>query len=318
MWNKLWLSVVLFGWCPVVVASVQIDGVAAYVDAHVITVSDVLGASSTLQQQLREGRSGRAANDLYREVLEELIARKLIVDAYEHQREIQIPPMMIDARVQEVIQELFRGDRNAFLRALGEEGRSERNWREEIREQVVVRAMRNLRVDRHVHISPTEMRAFYDANQARFSQPGSVTYRMLVLGAAGDDPEAVSTGSEQVAAALQAGEDFADVVRRFSVDRFAEQGGLRGPVDPVQLREEVRNPLMEMDVGAVLGPLALGENQFWLQLVQHDPAQQLSFAEAYDQIEMLLFRERAEALYDAWLARLRAAAFVTVAVETPF
>ncbi len=292
------------------VASVQIDGVVAYVNEHVITVSDVLGASETLQQQLRSGRAGAQANEMYAEVLAELIDRKLIADAYEQQREIQIPTVVVDERVQEIIQELFQDDRNAFLRALGEEGRSERHWRKEIREQVIVRAMRNLRVDRHIRISPTEVRAWYDANPDQFVQQAEVTYRMLVV----DTEDLV----QQVEEALAGEEDFAAVTRQYSTDGFAERGGLREAVDPQQLREEVRLALETLEVGGIRGPIMMGQNTIWLQLENRVAADVVPFERAYDDIQMRLFRERAEAMYNRWLARLRSDAFISVAVDALF
>jgi len=317
MWKRLGLLGILLGWVPGLGATVQIDGIAAYVNAHVITISDVLGASARLQETLREGTAGESANALYQEVLTDLIDRKLILDAYEQQREIQIPPMLIDQRVQEVIEEAFRGDRNAFLRALGEDGRSERSWREEIREQVVVRAMRNLRVDRLVRVSPTAIRAYYEAHPEEFRQAGSVTYRMLVV-PAGATVEGGGTMADAVAAALQAGEPFEAVVQRYSTDAFASQGGLRGPVAPEQLREELRSALAGLGVDEVAGPVVLGSNLIWLQGVASQPAREQSFVEAYDEIERILSRKRAEALYADWLARLRADAFVRVTTENPF
>ncbi|MFU8781158.1 MAG: peptidylprolyl isomerase, partial [Kiritimatiellia bacterium] len=224
--------------------------------------------------------------------------------------------MMVDERVREMIQEMFRDDRSAFLRALGEEGHSEQSWRDQIQEQLVVRSMRNLRVDRFVRISPTEVRARFDADPEQFARPADVTYRMLVL----DRADEVSDTNllEQVQAALAAGESFDAVTRRFSIDRFAEQGGLRGPVEMRQLRDEVRQPLENMSVGEYGGPFALGQHVIWLQLDHKTAAEAASFAEAYDQIEMLLFRERAEVIYRNWLERLRSNAFITVSVESPF
>jgi parvulin-like peptidyl-prolyl isomerase len=316
MWQKNLIPVYLLCMTQFAAAGIQIDGVAAVVNAHVITVSDVLGASTTLQQKLRQGQAGQEANDLFVRILDELIDRKLIADSYENQREIKIPPMMVDERVREAIQDMFRDDRNAFLRALGEDGHSEKSWRNQIREQLVVRSMRNLRVDRFVRISPTEVRARFDAEPDRFSRPAVVSYRMLVI----DHEEDVSPAGRrgQIQDALAAGESFDAVTRRFSIDRFAEQGGLRGPVEMRQLRDEVREPLEGLDAGQFAGPFALGQHMIWLQLEEKTQAVSASFVEAYDQIEQMLFRERAEELYRNWLGRLRSDAFITVKVSAPF
>ncbi len=297
-------------------ASVRIDGVAARVNGHVITLSDVLGASTDLQALLREGRGGEPANSLYQRVLEELIGRKLILDSYGTQKEIQIPPIAVDAQVQEVIREMFQDDRNAFLRALGEDGRSERAWREEIREQIIVRAMRNLRVDRHVRVSPTAVRARYDADPSRFGQASEWTYRMIVVSAAETD-EAQALRDE-VQAALQAGEAFESVARRLSEDALADEGGLRGPVDPGQLRDEIRVTLSQLETGAVSPAVSLGQHQVWLQLEERQDGEIPSFESVYNRIQNEIFRERATKLYESWILRLQDRAFVSVVVTAPF
>ncbi len=317
MHKTFFLLLLVFCFCPAVYASMQIDGVAALVNNHVITVSDVLGSSSTLQQQLSGGRGGAEANALFAEILKELIERKLITDSYEQQRELQIPAMAVDARVQEIIQDMFRDDRNAFLRALGEEGRSERSWREDIRQQLVVRSMRNLRVDRHVRISPTEIRAWYDAHPENFVRDAEVTYRMLVVSNDPVDGDETSVSNE-ILVALEAGRDFAAVTQEFSIDQFAERGGLRGPVGPDQLREEVWTALAALDVGGVAGPITLGNNKIWLQLESLVDAEKTPFKDAYDEIYLTLFRKRATEKYNRWMSRLRADAFISVKVEEPF
>jgi parvulin-like peptidyl-prolyl isomerase len=295
--------------------SVQVYGVAAYVNQHVITVSEVLAASRVLQEKLRQDGAQSEANAIYQEVLNNLIDRKLILDAYEKQKEIQIPPVMIDERVEQIVRELFDDDRNAFLRALGEEGRSEANWRAGIREQVVVQAMRNLRVDSLVHVSPTEVRAYYNANAANYTRAASITYRMLVVNAPTDAEDDVIS---RVNAALAAGDAFADVTRRFSIDRFAEDGGVRGPLEPTALRAEIREALQAMETGEVKGPIALDAHMIWLQLESFTPAQRQPFAEAQDEIRDEIYSLRAKKIYGAWVNRLRDDAFVTVAVEEPF
>lgn len=151
--------------------AIQVDGVAAYANAHVITYSDVLSASRELQQMVSVRRTGEEPNALYLRVLNDLINRKLVVDAYEDQKEIKIPDEMVDERAGSVLQEMFKGNRMAFLKALGEDGLSEALWRDQIREQMVVSAMRNLRVDSQVRISPLAVRERYEQDPDQFAQP---------------------------------------------------------------------------------------------------------------------------------------------------
>ncbi len=299
-----------------VLASIPVDGVAARVNGHVITLSDVLGSSSELQMLLRQGQGGEQANAAYQRMLDEWIHRKLILDAYEDQKTIKIPEEMVDAQVEELVHERFDGDRNAFLQALGEEGRSEQAWREDVREQVIFRAMRNLRVDRHIRISPTEIRAHYEADPARFGEPPAWTYRMLVL--PDGESKAGTTQQAEVAAALREGKPFEAVVQQFSSDSMAASGGLRGPVTPEQVRPNLREALAALDEGEVSGPISLEQHVVWLQMVKRQEAAVPSYEEAYDEVRQSLYRERADALFEAWMERLKQQAFVSILVSAPF
>lgn len=299
-------------------ASVQIDGVAAIVNGNAITISEVISGSRELQQAVAAGRPD--ANQLYREVLERAIERKLILDAYENQSVLQIPEAMIDQRVQEVIHEMFSSDRNAFLEALGEDAMSEVAWRTQIREQMMIRAMRDLRVDRLVQVSPTEVRLRYEATIDRFMTPERVRYSMILLSQV-ESQEALdgqSTTLGMVIGKLAEGHPFEEVARLYSEGREAAQGGQRDWVQVSDLREELRTAIAELQPGEVSELIDLGSHYAIIQLDEREPMEQIPFADAYDAVEQELYREKADALYATWVERLREQAFVRIVIEAPF
>lgn len=300
--------------------AVRVDGVAAYVNAHVITYSDVLGASRALQQRVAQRQGGEEVNALYRQALEEVVNRKLILDAYADQKVIRIPDEMIEERVQNVIREMFKNDRMAFLGALASEGHSEAAWREQIREQIVVGAMRNFRVDSHVRVSPLNVRERYDQTVSLQEIPPAVTFRMIVIGS-GQDEAARAAQKEKlqaVQAALAEGSEFAEVARRYSEDSLAAGGGLRDWVEPDMLRTELRDLVMQAEIGEVKGPVEIGPHYALVKVEGHREAARRSFEDAYADIERALRTEMEQRLYDEWIAQLRRDAFVRVLGEKPF
>lgn len=300
--------------------SVRVDGVAAYVNAHVITYSDVLGASRALQQRVAQRQGGEEVNALYRQTLEEVINRKLMLDTYADQKLIRIPDEMIEERVQNVIREMFQNDRMAFLGALAAEGHSETAWREQIREQIVVGAMRNLRVDSQVRVSPLSVRERYDQTVSQQQIPPTVTFNMIVIGI-GQDETARAAQKEKLAAvqaALAAGDDFAAVARRYSEDSLAASGGLRDWVEPGMLRAELRDLVMQAGIGVVKGPVEIGPHFALVKVQGRREAARRSFEDAYAELERELRMEMEQRLYADWIAQLRRDAFVRVLDEKPF
>jgi len=300
--------------------TVKVDGVAAYANAHVITYSDVLGASRELQQMVSLRRTGDEANTLYRRILDDLINRKLMLDAYEDQKEIKIPDAMFDERAESVIREMFKGDRTAFLKALGEDGLTETIWRAQIREQMVVSAMRNLRVDSRVQVSPLAVRERYEKDPSLFTEPAKVKFSMMVI-AKGDSDATKATQKEKLDAALAAlaeGTDFADVAKRYSEDAMAEKGGERDWIEPDMLRQELHDLVEKSAPGEVSEVLEIGPHYSLVKVQDRRAASRVSFEDAYARIERELRQEMSQRITEEWTTRLRRDSFVQVLNESPF
>lgn len=299
---------------------VRVDGVAAYVNAHVITYSDVLGASRALQQMVTQRQGGEDVNALYQKTLGELINRKMMLDAYADQKLIKIPDAMVEERVEKVIREMFKNDRMAFLGALAEDGNTEVAWRQQIREQIVVGAMRNLRVDSQVRVSPLAVRERYDKAPEKQETPPAVMFGMIVIGIGQDDAGRVAQKAKlaDVQAALAAGQDFAEVAKRYSEDTLAASGGMRDWVEPDMLRAELRDLVMQAEIGVVKGPVEIGPHYALVKVGGRREAARLSFEDAYADIERELRMELEKRLYDEWIVQLRRDAFVRVLEEKPF
>jgi parvulin-like peptidyl-prolyl isomerase len=300
--------------------AVRVDGVAAYVNSHVITYSDVLGASQALQRMVSQKQSGEAVNAQFKRALEAIIERKLILDAYADQELIQIPDQMVEERVQTIIRDVFKNDRWAFLGALAADGQNEAAWREQIREQIVVSAMRNFNVGSHVRVSPVDVRKRYDETLDQQAAPPAVKFSMIVVAIGNSDSERESQARklESVQQALADGDDFADVARTFSEGSLAENGGARDWVDPEMLRRELRELVLNADLGVVKGPIEIGPHYALVKVDGRRDAKTRAFADAYSDIEKALSADQEERLYQEWITRLRRDAFVRILNENPF
>jgi peptidyl-prolyl cis-trans isomerase C len=300
--------------------SMRIDGVAAYVNAHVITVSDVLKSSRELQDQVAKGRVGPNLNTAYLDAVNDVIARKLILDDYENQKEIRIPESVIDERVDGVINDMFDRSRADLLEALSKDGLTEALWRQQLQEKIVVSAMRNLRVESKVSVSPLTVRQRYDQDQARFTTQPKVKISMIVI-AKGDSAEeraAKRAKVDVILAALKDGGAFAELAREDSEDSRAKDGGSRGWLEREMLREDLADVAFSVPVGGVSGAVDIGEQFCILKVEDRVDSEVMGFDKAQSAIEREIRIEQSLKLYDTWISRLRSNAYVKIVDESPF
>jgi parvulin-like peptidyl-prolyl isomerase len=301
----------------------SIDGVAAYVNDKVITVGDVRDLMAPVEDDLRLRYEGTVLQaklrQAYRDTLESLIDRKLIVAAFEIEvkGKTDMVDRNVDRKIDEIIRERFLGDRGAFMTALKKQRLTLDELRKLQRESLIVSYMRHREVESRIVVSPREVRDLYEANAAKYARPERVHLRMIVIhgsAAAGERDErqrlAQVTWSNVVA-----GADFADCARKVSQDSRAENGGDWGWIDLGDLRKEVASVTAPLKVGEVSPVVSVESDYYILKLEARQAAGRVPFEEARKDIEQDLRRKETERRYNTWIQRLRKDAYVQVAQD---
>lgn len=278
-----------------IAVAVEVDGVAAKVGSAVILKSDVV----------KEMRRLGASEDRYADFRNELIDRQLILKAAADAKMV-IQDWVVENRIREIIKNAFGGDRNKLVETLAKEKVAYPEWRQRMKDDMIVGAMRWQVVEKNATCSPAEMRAEYDAHPERYQQDHRVTVSVILLGPDNADKR------EEVDKALK-NEDFAEVARLFSEDVHASEGGQWKDVNP----EEVFKPAICKEIAAMPKStiskwIELDGWSFLLRKDSEDSGRRLSFAEAYDTIEHNVKEASAAKLYQAWIERLRAETYIKV------
>jgi parvulin-like peptidyl-prolyl isomerase len=291
----------------------EVDGVAAYVNEHIITISDVIRTSRTLMEQTsQEGIINQ--NDVYNEALEDVIGRKLILDDYENQKEIQIPESIFDERADAIIRDMFDGNRLDFIEALASDELSENVWRAQMREKTIVGAMRNLRVDSKVTVSPLAAREIYDVNRDRYTTQPSIKLRMIVIakGATEAEKPLKQKKLDEVLKALKEGGDFSELAKSYSEDSYAADGGNRDWMKADMLRKDLADAAFATKVGEISAVVDIGKQVFIIKVEDRVESKVVSFEDAKPLVEQQLRMEQSVELHDAWVDRLRKNAYIKI------
>ncbi len=288
-----------------------IDGVAAYVNEHVITIAEVMsevrgGALADLPDAEREAQ----LHTLYKATLDAMINRRLIIDAAKTAG-ASIAQWAVDQRVQEVVNRQFGGDRAKLTAALASQRTTPEEWRKIIEEDLTVQLMRYNTVEKHVAVPGQAVRSFYTANTQLFAKATGVGVSVIVV-AAGDGASAADRGA-QALKELEAGKPFADVAKAYSADGKARQGGDWGLIDPAEtFRPELVDALAKLKTGEHSPLLLLEDHGYIVRKNSEAASEPLSLEQAWPQVETRLKMIEAEKKYVDWINRLRRKAYIKV------
>ncbi len=286
------------------------DGVAAQVNDETITISEVMNEirNSAWIEMPKEERE-KSLRKLYAETLDAFINRRLIMAAA-RAADAKLQTWVIEDRVQDIVDSRYKGNRALLLNDLTEHRVNFEEWRKGIEEEMMLMAMRSENVDKHVTVSPREVRGYYETNRQALVTSARVHLGRITLPPQPAKEQSVAQLAGLVLQALDGGADFATVARKYSKDDYAQRGGDRGWVALDDLAPLLVQTLAALKPGQCSRLVMLGETGMILQKIAEQGAGQPTLDEVWTQIERRLRVQKAEALYRAWTARLRQQGFV--------
>ena len=269
----------LAGW------AVEVDGIVARVGEDSVLRSDVM-----LEMQRRGMRD--AAN--MPAVLNEMIDRRLILKAARESK-MTMQEWVVENRIREIVKKSFGGDRNKLIEMLSQQKVSYPEWYEKTKEDMIVGAMRWNVVDKNVTASPAAMKKEYEAHRSRYTSDHLVSVTVILL-----KPEEAAKRDE-ISAALK-------------TKSFEDLGGKKyEDVKPEEMfKPEVAEEIAKMPKGTISHWIEIDGWSFLLRKDAETTGKELSFDEAYDDIEAVVKEEEARRLYTAWVGRLRDETYIKV------
>jgi peptidyl-prolyl cis-trans isomerase C len=267
------------------------------VSPDVRIVATVNGDPITLAEFLeRFARAGfkpeqGAELEVKEDFLNRLIERKMMLREAQRRR-IKIGRPEINKRI-----EALRAENGKDVKEiLTEQGIDFEKWKSDIWEDMMVERLLEREVGRHVSVSSSEVKRYYQANPQEFQKPNQVRVRQIVVGTEAE--------AQRVMEVLQSGADFAAVAHEKSTAPEAEHGGDLGYFAMGDMPAEF-NVVFGLSTGGISGIVKspYGFHIFKLEDKRH--AGKISLDEAYKEIAEKLRREKEDRRYKQWLMELR-------------
>jgi len=290
------------------------DGIAVVVNEVVITYRDVeasLGPAVELLSRQYEKEPAvfqKKVTELQRERIEELVERQLILFDFTNSG-YNLPESIIEDSVQERIREDYR-DRVTLTKTLRAQGVTYETFKRNIRENIVVGALRDKHINQALIISPQKIEAYYQTNQSKFQMEDQVHLRMIVLNKSKDDPSTATTLAKEILKKIEEGASFAEMAGVYSEGSQKGQGGDWGWVDRSVLRKDLVDTAFSLKPGQHSGVIDTAE-ACYIMLAEDIRGSHLKpMAEVRADIEKTLMAQEQARLQKQWIERLKKKAYI--------
>jgi len=269
----------------------------AVVSPNIRIVATVNGDPITLAEfQERFARAGfkpdqGVALEVKEDFLNRLIERKMMLREAQRRR-IKIGHPEINKRI-----EALRPENGKDVKeVLSEQGIDFEKWKSDIWEDMMVERLLAREVSRHVSVSSSDVKRYYQANPQEFQKPDQVHARQIVV--------STEAEAQKVMEVLQSGADFATVARTKSTAPEAERGGDLGYFAMGDMPKEF-NVVFGLSKGEISGVVKSPYGFHIFKLEDKRRAGMISIDEAYKEITEKLRREKEDRQYKQWLQELR-------------
>ncbi|MDA8664888.1 peptidylprolyl isomerase [Litoricolaceae bacterium] len=235
-----------------------IDKIVAVVDSGVVLASDVETRLNDLKTQAESRGNAVEINDELREqVLERLILEQAQVEVAKR-RGLQID----DARVNEMLLQIAKNRETDLLglkNAIESEGKSFAVFREQIRRELLINAIRDREVKTRIRISDTELKRFMETTGGQVSTAPELLLSQIVVGLPNrPSPEVIQQAEQkavQIRDTLLKGAPFGQMAVRYSDAPEASQGGDLGWRNILELNPSFADALTEAKKNTLVGPI---------------------------------------------------------------
>jgi peptidyl-prolyl cis-trans isomerase SurA len=299
----------------------MIDRIVARVNDDVITLSELQEEGLPLFERLRENYTGKELEHQVqraeREFLDQLVLKRLQLQ-YAGQIGITASENEINAAFKDV---LSRNNltQEQLIELLTREGLTLQDYKDRLREQIVLARLMNQAVRSRVSVDSSEVEAYYQAHQNEFDQPPQARVRHIFFrvepGTGRPQTEDAQARATRVLQEARNGGDFAMLARRHSEDTTAANGGDLGLIKRGDALPEFEEVIFNMKAGEISDIIRTPNGLHIVKVETFSTGSLREFSEIKPEIERRLLQEKMEKRFQDWTNELKDKAFIEITLH---
>lgn len=285
------------------------DGIAAIVNTEIITVSEVQTEMGDEIFRLKARYEGdelaeHLAQKRY-QILNRMIEHKLQL------QEAKAKQITVSDEELEQVWEQVRRNPAGFPSAAIQS-------KAVLREELMVRRVRDMETRRGLFVSPEEIRAYYKEQQGVFTSQGTHHIRqILLLPKLDENRETLKARAEVLVSQLDEGRTFEQLAEVFSDGSESVMGGDLGFVTKDELLAPLGEALDKLGPGEVSPLIETEIGIHILRLEESRPGITEPFEKVKDAIANRLYQEKLQKSQDKWMSSLKDKAYIEIRFLLP-
>lgn len=292
-----------------------LDGIAAIVNTNIITFSDVRDMVLPVERDLRRTYQGKDLQDKLKsaalDALNTLVERTLIVQEF-NTKEFKMPESAVEERLRDIIRQDYGGDKKLLIKTITAQGMTMPQYRNKLRDQIIVQAMRQHQITGEIIISPAKIEKYYNEHKEDYKVGDQIKLRLLMVKKGANDEENAPRKklAEEILAKLKTGEDFGKLAAQYSEGSHNKEQGDWGWIDRDTLRKELSDAAFALKVGQHSDIVETDDGYYLLKVEDSKAAHIRPLPEVRNEIEKRLVGIEKQRLQQAWIDKLKAKAYI--------
>jgi foldase protein PrsA len=232
-----------------------------------------------------------------KQVLTQMVQQALI-DQYARDKKVDVSQAEIDKKETETKAKFPAGQ---FEQILKQQSLTEQDVQLILKQQLILEKA----IAPQIHISESDIKAFFDKNRAQFDKPEQIRARHILT---------VDEGkAKEVLAKVKAGGNWDALAKEYSTDPGSkDKGGELGFFGRGQMVAPFEKAAFAAGVNQIIGPVKSPFGYHVIQVEEKKPATKASLAAVHDQIKQQLTQQQQAQQVPLFLQQLRSGAKIEV------
>jgi parvulin-like peptidyl-prolyl isomerase len=288
---------------PALAAKVE-DRIVAIVNSDLIMLSEVKRELAPERERIEKQYRG-----------DELHRRLQMAEAMALTRMIERRLQLQEAKVRSV--DVADQEVKAALKQLIQQGEKldekDPASMKSVRDQLTLLKVVDREVRSGVMVADPEMKRYYQEHRDRFALPEEYTLSQIFLKPrSADDVADLRAKAREIMSQLKQGESFEDLALHYSDDPTGSRGGRLGLVRQGELLPAIERGVANLVPGGISDVI---ESPIGLHIVRLDDKKPKAFRpyeEVRQEIQALVFQQKSEDMFQAWLLDLKNKAYIEI------
>lgn len=315
------LTIFIGGWLLLAAeagAAEVIDRIIALVNDEVITLSELEEAGRLFFDQIRQSTTPEEREEKMKtarkEVLDRLIEDKLLEQEIKN-RKIDVPERDVDLAVEEVMKK-NRLSENDLKKALAKDGLTYSYYRQRVKLDLGKMRLVSREIKSKIVVKEEDLRKYYREHLGEFSDPLEVKLQQIFLpvppGASAGEISALKENAASIRERGVRGEDFGELVRKYSKGPEAEEGGVLGYFKKGELMAELEEIAFPLQPGVISELVQTPQGFHILRVLERKGGEPKPFAEVQYRIRDQITQTEGMKQFEEWLKTLKSKAYIEI------